>query len=104
MFFWGGQEKKDILKVTGERGVATEHSENSEEGGNDDSDKQKPVINLFRLQLSQSLQAQQVTAQNTIQLLKLKVTKLQLTWVMQAKVDKQHQVYEAAIKYYPLLC
>jgi len=49
--------------------------------------------------LSRSLQAQQATAQNTIQLLELKVTELQqLVQTTQTKVDDQHEVHQAAIK------
>jgi hypothetical protein len=51
------------------------------------------------LELSRSLQVQQATAQNTIQLLELKVTELQqliqTTWT---KVNDQHKVQQAAIK------
>ena len=47
------------------------------------------------LELSRSLQAQQVSAQNTIQLLELKVTELQ---AIQTKVDDQHEAHQAAIK------
>ena len=51
------------------------------------------------LELSRSLQAQQVTAQNTIQLLELKVTELQqLVQATQTKVNDQHEAQQAAIK------
>jgi hypothetical protein len=51
------------------------------------------------LELSRSLQAQQATAQNTIQLLELKVTELQqLVQTTQVKVDDQHEAHQAAIK------
>ena len=50
------------------------------------------------LELSRSLQVQQVTAQNTIQLLELKVTELQqLVQTTQTKVNDQHDVHRAAI-------
>jgi hypothetical protein len=51
------------------------------------------------LELSRSLQAQQVNAQNTIHLLELKVTELQqLVQATQTKVDDQHEAHQAAIK------
>ena len=50
------------------------------------------------LELSRSLQVQQATAQNTIQLLELKVTELQqLVQTTQTKVNDQHEVHRAAI-------
>ena len=51
------------------------------------------------LELSRSLQAQQASAQNTIQLLEHKVTELQqLVHATQTKVDDQHEAHQAAIK------
>ena len=51
------------------------------------------------LELSRSLQVQQVSAQNTIQLLENKVTELQqLVQATQTKVDDQHEAHQAAIK------
>ena len=51
------------------------------------------------LELSRSLQAQQVTAQNTIHLLERKVTELQqLVQATQTKVDDQQEAHHAAIK------
>jgi len=51
------------------------------------------------LELSRSLQAQQASAQNTIQLLELRVTELQqLVQATQTKVDDQHEAHQAAIK------
>ena len=51
------------------------------------------------LELSRSLQAQQTSAQNTIQLPEHKVTELQqLVQVTQTKVDDQHEAHQAAIK------
>jgi len=51
------------------------------------------------LELSRSLQAQQVTAQNTINLLELRVTELQqLVQATQTKVEDQHEAHQAAIK------
>lgn len=51
------------------------------------------------LELSRTLQAQQVTAQNTIHLLELKVTELQHhVQATQTKVDNQHEAHQAAIK------
>ena len=51
------------------------------------------------LELSRSLQAQQVSTQNLIQLLELKVTKLQqLVQATPTKVDNQHEAHQAAIK------
>ena len=50
------------------------------------------------LELSRSLQAQQASAQNTIQLLELKVTELQqLVQATQTKVDDQHEAHRLAI-------
>ena len=50
------------------------------------------------LELSRSLQAQQASAQNTIQLLELKVTELQqLVQATQTKVEDQHEAHRAAI-------
>ena len=51
------------------------------------------------LELSRTLQAQQVTAKTTIQLLEIKVTELQqLVQATQTKVDNQHEAHQAAIK------
>ena len=51
------------------------------------------------LELSRSLQAQQASTQNTIQLLKNKVTELQqLVQATQMKLDDRHVVHQAAIK------
>ena len=51
------------------------------------------------LELSRSLQAQQVTAQNTIQLLESKVAELQqLVQATQTNVNDQHEAHQAAIK------
>jgi len=51
------------------------------------------------LELSRSLQAQQASAQNTIQLLEHKVTELQqLVQATQTKVDDQHEAHQTAIK------
>jgi hypothetical protein len=51
------------------------------------------------LELSRSLQAQQVTAQNTIHLLELRVTELQqLVQATQTKVEDQHDAHQVAIK------
>ena len=51
------------------------------------------------LELSRSLQAQQASAQNTRQLLELKVTELQqLIQATQTKVNDQHESHQAAIK------
>jgi len=51
------------------------------------------------LELSWSLQAQQASAQNTIQLLEHKVTELQqLVHATQTKVDDQHEAHQAVVK------
>jgi len=51
------------------------------------------------LELSRSLQAQYASTQNTIQLLELRITKLQqLVQATQTKVDDQHEAHQAAIK------
>jgi hypothetical protein len=51
------------------------------------------------LELSRSLQAQQASSQNTIQLLELKVAELQqLVQATQIKVDDQHDAHQAGIK------